>query len=144
RFGVAVAPMVTSITALNGDGKPTVGAGDQLVITLNAPSNGGAVDLTKISSKLGTGATSSWSSDKLSLTITLGTGATITTADTISIVSGNGILDAATGTQELAAQSSIAIGGSFGVAVAPMVTSITALNGDGKPTVGAGDQLVIT
>ncbi|MGO4499650.1 beta strand repeat-containing protein, partial [Paenibacillus sp. 2RAB27] len=140
-FGVAVAPMVTSITALNGDGKPTVGAGDQLVITLNAPSNGGAVDLTKISSKLGTGATSSWSSDKLSLTITLGTGATITTADTISIVSGNGILDAATGTQELAAQSSIAIGGSFGEAVAPNLTLIYAVNSNGNVTT-TGDKLV--
>ncbi|MFD0681671.1 MULTISPECIES: beta strand repeat-containing protein [unclassified Paenibacillus] len=147
-FGVAVAPIITNITALNGDGKPTVGPGDQLVLTLDSPSNGAAVDLTKLSftggHTLGTsGVTQSWSSDKLRLTITLGTGTNIVTTDKVIIAAGSGIVDGASGTKEVAAISGISILGSFGVAVAPNVTSVYAANGDGNPTIGAGDQLVV-
>ncbi|MCR8635496.1 hypothetical protein [Paenibacillus radicis (ex Xue et al. 2023)] len=147
-FGVAVAPIITNITALNGDGKPTVGPGDQLVLTLDSPSNGAVVDLTKLSFTgghiLGTsGVTQSWSSDKLRLTITLGTGTNMVTTDKVTIAAGSGIVDGASGTKEVAAISGISILGSFGVAVAPNVTSVYAANGDGNPTVGAGDQLVV-
>ncbi|NOU99804.1 beta strand repeat-containing protein [Paenibacillus planticolens] len=145
-FGVAVAPVVSSITATNGDGKPTVGAGDKLIVVLDSPSNGVGVDLTKFSFSnghtLGTGATASWSSDKLRLTITLGVGANIATTDTVSIASGSEIADT-TGTIELTPRLNIAIGGSFGVAVAPVISAINAINGDGKPTVGAGDKLLV-
>ncbi|MBP1991932.1 beta strand repeat-containing protein [Paenibacillus eucommiae] len=145
-FGVAVAPVVSSVTAINGDGKASVGEGDKLVFVLDSPSNGAAVDLTKFSisggHQWGTGAAASWSSDHLRLTVTLGTNTTITKSDSITIALGSGIADW-TGQAPLAATAALSIGGSFGVAVAPVVSSTTAVNGDGKPGVGAGDKLLI-
>ncbi|NOU96663.1 hypothetical protein GC093_26085 [Paenibacillus sp. LMG 31456] len=146
-FGVAVAPNVTNVYAANGDGKPTVGAGDQLVVVFDTPTNGGTVVLSKFTinntHKLGDSATSSWSADKLRLTITLGADANLTTADKLTIGSGSGIFEA-TNQAAMPGTSALSIGGSFGVAVAPIVTNVTATNGDGKPTVGAGDKLILT
>jgi hypothetical protein len=145
-FGEAVAPIVTSITAVNGDGQPTVGAGDKIVIVFDSPTNGASVDLTKLQVSNGhtLGATpgQSWSSDNLRLTVTLDAGATITVGDTISIDAGSNIADA-NGQAALAATAAISVGGSFGVAVAPTVAAIQAVNTTGLPGTNPGDQILI-
>ncbi|MGO4501197.1 hypothetical protein AB4114_35765, partial [Paenibacillus sp. 2RAB27] len=157
-FGEIVQPTLSNVYATNGDGTAAVAEGDTLEFVFNTPVDHSTFDISTITVKDSTGTVtrinpfgvtqSVYWADPIGgydtrLQIVLGANPTIQITDVVSIAASNGIKDV-TKTIEIAPVSKHAIAGSFGVAVAPVVTSITALNGDGKPTVGAGDQLVIT
>src|SRR5690606_14158349 len=86
---------------------------------------------------LGAGATFEWATEHL--TIVLGANTTIHLADTITFEAGNGIFDI-TGQKELATVTKT-LGGSFGVAAAPVISAVTATNGGGTAAVEAGDTI---
>ncbi|OMF14758.1 hypothetical protein BK133_30755, partial [Paenibacillus sp. FSL H8-0548] len=92
---------------------------------------------------LGAGATAVWFDNGETLRITLGTGATVTTTDTISIQASNGIFDEWEAA-EFAGVLNLPISGSFGTATAPVISSVVATNGGGTAFVEAGDTIVIT
>src|SRR5690606_5072206 len=119
NFGVAKAPVISSVTATNTGGTAAIEAGDTIEIVFNTIVDYTAFDESKVivsdGHSLGENATFDWSSDRV--TIRLGGNPTITAADSIIFQAGNGIYDV-TGQAELAAVTKL-ISGSFGVAKAP-------------------------